>query len=72
MEKNDAYQGRLYRKGLHIPAVIAALIVVIILILVGARASSKRDEDLPGNTGSAAPLNAVVLMTEVQETEFSS
>ena len=53
LQRADAYRGRVYRKGMRIPVALASVAAVILLILIGARIVSRRENAAPGNSGEA-------------------
>ena len=69
IEKADAYRGRVYKKGMRIPVMLASAAAVIMLILAGARAVSLRGGDAPGSDGGNVHTNDLTLTQISQEME---
>ena len=71
LQRADAYRGRVYRKGMRIPVVLASVAAVILLILIGARIVSRRENKAPGNTGEVVQTETGNTETAVSEASMS-
>lgn len=69
VQRADAYRGRVYKKGMRIPVALASVAAVILLILIGARVISHRENNAPGSTGQAITGNTEAEKADVLTTE---